>query len=177
MTEACVPVTRFSAIDEADGCTKRTDEPLPIEKLPQLMTALSVVCLIVVCADDCVIVAEPAETVPPLGPAACTGTAHRQVKIARTRLRSNTLSVACVHSNKVEISSFNKEAHDQAKHTIHFGLCGFCLRNPPRNREAGTKPQCRGISCIYVLSFALFVVTTEIKVFKKTTQSFIALAD
>ena len=66
----------MSAIDETEGCTKFTVEPLPIEKLFQFKTALSDVCLMVVCEADCVMVADPAETTPPLGPAAKIGAAH-----------------------------------------------------------------------------------------------------
>ena len=95
MIEACVPVTRLSAIDEADGCTKRTDEPLPIEKLPQLITALSLDCLMVVCVPDCVIVAEPAETTPPVGPAPCTDIAHRQAISPTLVRRINIFSATC----------------------------------------------------------------------------------
>lgn len=92
-----MPVTRFSAIDDAEGCTKRTDEPLPIEKLLQLTTALFEVCLIVVCAADCVIVAEPAETVPPLGLAAKVGDINRQANSDAVHRRPNAASVGTRH--------------------------------------------------------------------------------
>ncbi len=88
-----MPVTRFSAIDDVEGCTKRTDEPLPIEKLLQFTTALSEVCLMVVCAADCVIVAEPAETVPPLGPAAKADDVTRHTKPDATHRRPNAVSI------------------------------------------------------------------------------------
>ncbi len=39
--------------------------------------------------------------------------------------------------------------------------------NPVRNGDASSKHHREGISCVYVISFALFVVKTEIKVHKK----------
>ena len=94
-------MTRFSAIDEAEGCTKRTDEPLPIEKLPQLITALSEDCLMVVCVAVCVMVAEPAETVPPLGPAEKAGDINKHVNNDAICRRTNALSVGIRHSTQL----------------------------------------------------------------------------
>jgi hypothetical protein len=47
----------------------------------------------VVCATDCVIVAEPAETTPPLGPAAKAGDISRHANDDLTHKRINAISV------------------------------------------------------------------------------------
>ena len=56
--------------------------------------------------------AEPAETVPPLGPAAYAGIAPRLADSTMTRKRLATLNVTNVHHNKIVINRFNKEARD-----------------------------------------------------------------
>ncbi|OEZ60483.1 hypothetical protein JAB2_45270 [Janthinobacterium sp. HH100] len=63
------PRTRFRATALLLGCWNCTDSPLPILKLAQLITAFWLPCLITVAPGAPLIVAWPATTVPPAGPA------------------------------------------------------------------------------------------------------------
>ena len=63
-------MTRFSATDDAFGCTKLTLSFAPIEKLCQLMIAFCVACVTcVLVAEGRVTLALPAITCAPLGAA------------------------------------------------------------------------------------------------------------
>ncbi|SFM00832.1 hypothetical protein SAMN04490355_103220 [Pelosinus propionicus DSM 13327] len=67
MAEASAPMTRLRATADAEGWTKFTVSPLPMEKLCQLTMALSLVWLTVVVAPLAVMAALPLTTVPPVG--------------------------------------------------------------------------------------------------------------
>ena len=69
MVVPSLPSTRFNATALLFGCTNCTDSPLLILKLAQLMTAFWLPCLITVAPGAPLIVAWPATTVPPAGPA------------------------------------------------------------------------------------------------------------
>ena len=94
----------------------------------------------VVCAADCVIEAEPAETAPPLGIAAYTGAEQRKLNSTNASLRFNALSEICIRSNRVQITRFDKEAHELATHTTHIAIFRFCLMNLLHNQEPDTEP-------------------------------------
>eukprot|EP01133_Synstelium_polycarpum_P019995 gene19995-biopygen16333 len=64
-----LPSTRFSATALLLGCWNCTDSPLPILKLAQLMTAFWLPWWITVLPGVPLMVACPATTVPPAGPA------------------------------------------------------------------------------------------------------------
>ena len=63
------PVTRLSVAEVLLGWLKRTDSSAPTEKLRQLMTARSVLWLMVVAVPLWLMLAAPRATEPPSGPA------------------------------------------------------------------------------------------------------------
>ncbi len=67
-----MPVTRFKVTDELVGWMKRVCSSAPMEKLCQLMMALSVDWVTVSSVPSSVMVALPAATVPPWGVARAT---------------------------------------------------------------------------------------------------------
>ena len=69
MVVPSLPSTRFNATALLFGCTNCTDSPLLILKLAQLITAFWLPCLITVAPGAPVMLAWPATTVPPAGPA------------------------------------------------------------------------------------------------------------
>ncbi len=73
MLEASAPSTRLSSTAWLLGCTNCTPSPAPMLKLCQLMTALGVVWVMVLCWALLLILAAPAATTPPWGKAAACG--------------------------------------------------------------------------------------------------------
>ena len=69
MALVSAPVTRLSVMELALGWLKRTDSLLPTENLAQSMAALLLVWLMVVALPAWLMVALPAVTWPPVGPA------------------------------------------------------------------------------------------------------------
>src|ERR1019366_3667341 len=69
-------ITRFSATEDADGCTKSTVCCAPTLKLCQLIAARWLLCVIVVVLALVPIEALPAVTTPPLGRAFTAGCAR-----------------------------------------------------------------------------------------------------
>src|ERR1700744_2055100 len=67
MVDGPEPVTRFSATELASGCTNTTDSPLPMLKFCQLMAAFWLPWVTVTLEPLVLIVAEPADPVPPVG--------------------------------------------------------------------------------------------------------------
>jgi len=85
ISEALLPSTRLSAIDEAFGCWNTTEFPAPMEKVCQLRIAFWEVWL--TCSEEAfgaVIVAVPAATWPPVG-STCANAGVATLKNAASR--------------------------------------------------------------------------------------------
>src|SRR6478736_2369476 len=74
IAEGSDPITRFKATEALPGCLNCTASPAAMPKPCQLMMALLLPCVMVVCVPLVLMAAEPAATTPPTGPA-CAGPA------------------------------------------------------------------------------------------------------